>query len=305
VVDLVNMNKLQKLAKKKGESFSINKSGSAGIVMYRIDNYETLKKKKLKQSSFDQSKYICAQFSSGSEVEKGSPIYKTINSEEWSIAIQLTKEQAKKYKKTSGVKIKFLKDDVTTTANMEVVKGADKKRYGIITLSKYMVRYATDRFLDIQIIDQKTVGLKIPKTSLVTKQLYAIPKEYGAEGGEANNIGFNRQVRVEGELKNEFYYPTIAYSDENNYYVSTTLFEKGDVLLSLNGDGNQFVIGNTQEFVGVYSINNGYTVFIRVNILETLDEYYIVESGTVFGLAQYDRIVLDGSKVSENQIVFQ
>ena len=305
VVDLVNMNKLQKLAKEKGESFSINKSGSAGIVMYRIDDYETLTKKQLKKSDFDQSKYISAHFSSGSEVEKGAPIYKTINNEEWSIAIQLTKEQAKKYKKTVGVKIKFLKDDVTTTANIEVVKGADKKRYGILTLSKYMVRYATDRFLDIQIIDQKTVGLKIPKTSLVKKKLYTIPKEYGAEGGEANNIGFNRQIRSEGELKNEFYYPTIAYSDDNNYYVSTTLFDKGDILLSLDSGGNQYMIGSTQEFVGVYSINNGYTVFVRVNIIETLDEYYIVESGTTFGLSQYDRIVLDGSKVSENQIIFQ
>ena len=305
VVDLVNMNKLQKLAKKRGESFSINKSASAGIVMYRVDNYETLKKKQLKRSLFNQSNYVSAQFSSGTKIDKGAPIYKTINNEEWSIAIPLTKQQAKKYKKMTGVKIKFLKDDVTTTANIEVVKGADKKRYGILTLSKYMVRYAQERFLDIQIIDNKTTGLKIPKTSLVKKSLYAIPKEYGAEGGDAKNIGFNRQIRSEGTLKNEFYYPTIAYMDDHNYYVSTTLFDRGDILLSLDSGGTQYAIGKTQEFVGVYSINNGYTSFVRVNILETLDEYYIVESGTVYGLAQYDRIVLDSSKVKENQIIFQ
>lgn len=304
VVDLVNMNKLQQLAKEKGESFSINKSGASGIILYRIDNYETLKPKQLKESDFDRNNCVSAQFSSGTKVKKGSPIYKTIQNEEWCIAVQFTKAQAKKYKGQTGVTIKFLKDDVTTTANLKIVKGADGKKYGLISLSKYLIRYATDRFLDIQIIDNESVGLKIPKTSLVTKDLYVIPKEFGEKGGDSDSIGFNRQIEKNGKITSEFYYPTIADSDDNNYYVSTSLFEPGDVLLSLNSD-TQFVIGKTQAFVGVYCINNGYTVFVRINKLETLDEYYIVESGTPYGLRQYDRIVLDGSKVEENQIVFQ
>lgn len=304
VVDLVNMNKLKQLAKEKGETFSINKSASSGIIVYRIDGYEAKTKDVLKESDFDQSEYVSAQFSSGMEIEKGAPIYKTIHSEEWSIAVQFTKAQAKKYKDKNGITIKFLKDDVTTTANLEIAKGDDGKRYGIISLSKYLVRYATDRFLDIQIIDDASTGLKIPKTSLVTKDLYAIPKNYGTEGGDSDNIGFNRQINSDGEISSEFYYPTIADQDDNYYYVSTSLFNAGDVLLSLDSD-EQYVIGKTQEFVGVYSINNGYTVFVRVNILETLDEYYIVESDDLYGLKQYDRIVLDGSKVSENQIIFQ
>lgn len=309
VVDLVNMNKLKQLAKEKGETFSINKSAAAGVVLYRIDDYETLTKEQLKASDFDQSNYVLAQFSTGSEVENGSPIYKVVNSEEWSIAIPFTKKQAEKYKDVNGIEIKFLKDDVTTTANLEIVRGKDKKNYGIISLSKYMVRYATERFLEIQILDHKTTGLKIPKSALVTKNLYVIPKEYGAEGGgsdetNVDNIGFNLGKEEDGQLKNEIYYPTISYSDENNYYVSTKLFQQGDVLYSMDMK-HQYVIGDTQEFVGVYSINNGYTVFVRVNILETLDEYYIVENENIYGLSQYDRIVLDGSRVSENQIVAQ
>lgn len=304
VIDLINMNALQKLAKEKGDTFSINKSQVSGIVLYRIDNYENLKPKDLKANLFDKSGYTCARFSSGEQIEKGTPIYKAINDEEWSIAIQLTKQEAKKYKDQNGVKIKFLKDGLNTTANMEVVKGADKQYYGIITLSKYSVRYSTDRFFDIQILDDTTTGLKIPKTSLVSKNLYVIPKKYGAEGGDSNSIGFNRQVNNDGKVTNEFYYPTIAYSDENNYYISTTLFEQGDVLTAIDSS-EQYVVGQTQEFVGVYNINNGYTVFVRVNILETLDEYYIVESGDTYGLVVYDRIVLDSSQVSENQIIFQ
>lgn len=69
-------------------------------------------------------------------------------------------------------------------------------------------------------------------------------------------IGFNRQVKVEGKITNEFYYPTIAYSDKDNYYVSTALFENGDVLTAIDSS-EQYIIGKTQDFVGVYNINNG------------------------------------------------
>ena len=273
VVDLINMNSLENIAKEEGNTFSINNSASTGIVLYRIDNYENLKPKNLKASLFDKNSYVDVKFSSGTKTEK-----------------------------VNGVKIKFLKDGLTTTANIKVVKGQDRKYYGIITLSKYMIRYVTDRFVNIQIIDDVSKGLKIPKTSLVSKSLYVIPKSYGAEGGNSDKIGFNRQVKVEGKITNEFYYPTIAYSD--NYYVSTALFENGDILTAIDSS-EQYIIGKTQDFVGVYNINNGYTVFVRVNILESTDEYYIVKQGDIYGLSLYDRIVLDGSTVSENQIIFQ
>ncbi len=304
VVDLINMNSLQKLAQDSDDNFTINKSQASGIVLYRVDDYETLKPKQLKASDFDKSGYASAKFSSGDQVDASTPIYKVVNDEEWSIAIPLTKRQVKKYKETTGIKIKFLKDNLTTTANFRIVRGADNNKYGIITLSKYMVRYVNDRFLDIQIIDDIVSGLKIPKSSLVTKSLYVIPKEYGAEGGDSDKIGFNRQIQSEGKTTNEFYYPAIAYSDDDNYYVSTALFEEGDILNAMDST-EVYSVGKTQDFVGVYNINNGYTVFIRVNILYTMDEYYIVESGDTYGLNIYDRIVLDGSQVSENQIIFQ
>ena len=86
--------------------------------------------------------------------------------------------------------------------------------------------------------------------------------------------------------------------------VSTALFQKGEVLSGLESH-EPYVIGRTQDFVGVYNINNGYTVFVRVKILDTTDEYYIVKSENQYGLTNYDRIILDSDQVSENQILFQ
>ncbi len=303
VVDLMNMNSLQKLAKDKGENFVINKSEVSGIVLYRVDDFETLKPRKIKMSDFDKSGYTSAHFSSGDKIEKGSPIYKAINDDEWSIVLKFNKSDVKKYKKTSNITIKFLKDNLTTTANLKIVKGADENQYGVVTLAKYVVRYATDRFLDIEIVETPKNGLKIPKSSVVTNELYVIPKEYSKKGKDDVSIGFNIQNSDRNENDSEIYYPPIAYSDENNYYVSKSYFNEGDVITKSDSHAN-YVIEKTQKFMGVYNINNGYTVFEIIQILDTIDEYYIIEKESS-GLKIYDRIVLDASKVSENQIIFQ
>ena len=202
--------------------------------------------------------------------------------------------------KASG-NVKFLKDNLTTTANFKIVKGKDKKKYGVITLSKYAIRYATDRFLDVEIVETPVSGLKVPKSSVVTSKLYVIPKEYSKKGENGNSIGFNLQNSKTN--KSEIYYPPIAYSDDDNYYVAQSYFEPGDVITKSDSHSS-YVVERTRDFMGVYNINNGYTVFTIVNILDTLDEYYIVANETS-GLEIYDRIVLDASKVSENQIIFQ
>lgn len=303
VVDLINMNSLQKLAKDKGEKFTINKSEVSGIVLYRVDDFETLKPKKIKLSHFDKSNYTSAHFSSGDKIEKGTPLYKAINDDEWNIVIKFSKSDVKKYKKVSNITVKFLKDNLSTTANLKIIKGADGNKYGVITLAKYVVRYATDRFLDIEIVETPKVGLKIPKSSVVTNELYVIPKEYSKKGKDDVSIGFNVQNSNRSKNDSEIYYPPIAYSDENNYYVSKAYFDEGDVITKSDSHSN-YVIEKTQKFMGVYNINNGYTVFKIVQILDTIDEYYIVEKETD-GLKIYDRIVLDAGNVEENQIIFQ
>lgn len=304
MVDLINMNSLKKLAKKSGDEFSINKSESTGIVLYRVDNYETIKPKKITMEDFNQDNYQMAHFSSGDKVDANAPIYKTVNDEEWSIAIPLSDSDIEKFTDKTGITIKFLKDNVTTTANFKIIKGADKNKYGIITLSKYMVRYATDRYLNLQIVDNVTSGFKIPKSSIVTKKLFIIPKEYGLEGDHTDDtVGFRLKTIVDGVSEEKFLYPTVTYSDEENYYVSQSYFKTGDIIL--DPYDKTYVIGKTKAFKGVYNINNGYTMFMRIKITDTTDEYYIVESESNYGLENYDRIVLDASTVKENQIVYQ
>ena len=50
--------------------------------------------------------------------------------------------------------------------------------------------------------------------------------------------------------------------------------------------------------------SKGYAVFKQIHILCESDEYYIVESGNSYGLANYDHIALVGKDVRENDIVY-
>ena len=56
---------------------------------------------------------------------------------------------------------------------------------------------------------------------------------------------------------------------------------------------------------GVYCINKGYAVFRKVVMIEQNDEYCIVETGTTYGLSQFDYIVRNGNTVKEDDILFK
>ena len=301
VIDLINTKTLKKIAKKTGTTYSINKSKYSGIVSYQMDGYEKLKPKDLQESDFTKASRKITTRKTGDEMAAGEDIYKVITDDEWSIAIELEDEDVEKYKDTKGVHIKFINDNLDTTANFKIITGKDGKKFGIISLSKYCIRFANDRFVNIQIINDVEDGLKIPKTSLVKKSVYIVPKEYGTMGGNSDEIALNVQ-KADG--KNKIVYPPIAYSDSKNYYISTSSLNDGDVLVMPNST-ETYVVGKKKTFNGVYNINNGYTKFVRVKILNSTDEYYIIKAGDVFSVSIYDRIVLNSDDVKENQIVSQ
>ena len=55
---------------------------------------------------------------------------------------------------------------------------------------------------------------------------------------------------------------------------------------------------------GVYNVNTGLTAFRNVEILSEKNGYYIVESGSKYGLLVYDQIVLNAKMVKDKQVIF-
>ncbi len=64
-----------------------------------------------------------------------------------------------------------------------------------------------------------------------------------------------------------------------------------------------YVLSGTESLQGVYNINKGYAVFRIIDVLYQNEEYTIIARGTSYGLSQYDHIALDGSLVTEHEII--
>ena len=76
-----------------------------------------------------------------------------------------------------------------------------------------------------------------------------------------------------------------------------------DVLLKPDSSATYTVGRNTAVLRGVYNINKGYAVFKQIDILYQNEEYTIVRTGTTYGIALYDHIALDGTKIHENELI--
>ncbi len=307
LLEFVNFNAINEIIASLPEDslklFNMIKAEQAGIVAYYTDGYEDVTIDSLVPADFDKSKYKRTSYKSNDLVAQDSPIYKTVTSEKWDVIIPLSDIDVSKYFDKTSLKIKFLSDGVTVTGGFKIIY-VGVQAYGCISLDQYMIRYISDRFVQVQIVEKQIEGLKIPKTSLVNLDFYIIPERFATFGGNTADIGFLMEVYDEdGNVSVEYINPSIYEYIDGYYYVSTEVFNAGDNLV-LEDYSEKYTISAKQALTGVYNINNGYCVFREVNILAESSDYYIVESGTKYGLLVYDHIVLDSKTVTENQVVY-
>lgn len=103
--------------------------------------------------------------------------------------------------------------------------------------------------------------------------------------------------------RTEFVAPTIYYETDTAFYIDDEDVSTGDIV-QISDSSKTYVIGtDIDSLIGVYNINKGYAVFKQINIIYQNSDYAIVEPKTSYGIALYDHIALDGSKLTENQLV--
>lgn len=301
------LDQLDKLAQESGAVFEQVRTDVSGVVSYAFDQYETVTTADIDADSFNQEKYTKTLNKSGALLESGSPAYKIITSEDWSIVFPLTSEEAALYADKTTVKVLFRNYSLSTPAAYSTFTGKDGASYGKLDFTKYMEQFLSDRFIDFEIETDQKDGLKIPVSAVTEKSFYLIPTEYMTQGGDSTDSGFNKEVYTESGTSVVFVPTTIYYSDDNFYYVEMddkNGFKAGDYVVKPNSP-DRFQIGQTASLKGVYSINKGYTVFKQIDILDSNNEFYTIRRNTAYGLSVYDHIVLDASLVEEGQLLYQ
>ena len=308
LMEYVNLSALQEMAG-AGQSLSLQKCTAAlsGVIVYCSDGLESLTAEQVTADSFSQENYHKTVYSGGQSVENGSPVYKVITEDNWSVLIPLEEDEIEDYADVESVSVRFTKKGIEADAAFSLITGADGSRYGRLDFDKYMIQFAEDRFVDIEVKNSRAYGLKIPQTAITEKEAYKIPLDFLTTGGDSADEGFYRETEAGGVSTIEFISPDILREETNEdgesfCYVDMETLQGGDTLL-LPDSNERFQVAETETLKGAYNINRGYAVFKYVDILDENSEYCIVRKNVAYSLRPYDHIVLNASMVSDQQIV--
>jgi len=277
-----------------------------GIVVYSVDGLENLTLDTATASHLDKSAYHKTEFANNTKIKSGDAVYKIITDDSWTLMLELEEETAEVLKESTYVKVNFTKDNQTMWADFQL-KNVDGHHLAYLTFQNAMVRYATERYLDVELILEDKTGLKIPKTAETEKEFYVVPLDFISQGGgdstgnsvlvkttDKDHNGIAKHMSVNIYYKNE---------EEQIVYLDPNQFDDDTVLLKENSN-DTFAFSEKRTLKGVYCINKGYAVFKQIKILCESDTYYIVEEGSTYGLSNYDHIALDSTNIQENDVVF-
>ena len=168
-----------------------------------------------------------------------------------------------------------------------------------------MINFATDRFIEIELLTSGEEGLKIPNSSIVEREFFLIPTEYATQNGDEGDIGFMKETYLEdGTLSQEFIQTAIYNVNNDEYYIDVSAFQIGEYIIHPDSL-EKYPISKKGTLIGVYNVNLGYADFRQISILYQNDEYAIVKSDTSYGLNVYDHIAQDGTSVEENDFIFE
>lgn len=292
---------LDEMLKTQGDSLKVYNASRDGIIIYATDGYEDTTISDVTEEMITLNDHETLTLFNNTKVQAGDPVYKLITSDQWTVVVVLSDEMTEELAETQRIKVRFAKDNQTETADFAIYN-TESANLGFLTFDTGMVRYARDRYLDIELILEDESGLKIPRSSVVEKEFYTVPEDYLTQGGNSQGNG----VLVQTKDNARFQETEVFYRDTETgmIYLDPLDFSEDTVLIKPDSK-ETWPLKKTAKLKGVYNINKGYAVFKQIQILCESEEYYIVETGSDYGLSNYDHIALNGEDVKENDVVFQ
>lgn len=305
--DAVNLNEILDA---QSIRYSVVRSGEAGVVSYSIDGMEGFTEADISQERFITAGYKKNIIKPGSNLQEGQPAYKLITSSEWNLVFPADEKTVEIFRDTTTVRIHFTSLDIYTMAGLSFFTGKDGRSYGELRLNEFMEQFCGERYIPFEIITSDREGLKIPLTALTEKEFFVVPRDFCME--QDGNKGFERTVMsADGKgTTTEFVRAEIYREDEQFYYLNipesaeTDQLRMNDYIVRPGTDDN-YRIGPAKSLSGVYNINKGYCVFRQIVPIEKNNEYMIVRTGTDYGIAVYDHIVLDSSMAYEGMLIYR
>lgn len=290
-------------------SIDAEKAPFSGLVTYYQDGYENITKNDLSAELFDKTTYKKKSLRAESQFSSGDAVCKLVNDETWEIAIMLSKDEYDKVSKNEYATYTINDSSRVISTPYETIE-KDDKNYIVVSFNKYMAQYINERFLDINFQFSESTGLKIPTSSVITKDAYMIPKAFMVEEKDENNTVtgsyFYKVITNEGgDVEYSKITPLVYFSDDKFCYVDSSDID-ADALLGKPDSIARFSVTTAARYSmdGVLCVTTGTAKFRRIEIKVEGDDYIIVAEGTSYGIARYDRILLDGDSMNEGDAVY-
>lgn len=309
VLKLANTSLMESISDLKGTDLSsivkLSYAAETGIIMYWTDGYENLTADQVTSSMLTKADYEKKQLLSNELVSEQDIVYKICDNENWSILIQVDEAKAQELIDAEYVQVRFMKNQDESWASVQILHNEDGNTYAQLSFTNSMVSFASDRFLEIELLLHEEKGLKIPNSSIVEREFYLIPEKYVTQSGDTDSYGVLREAVLEDGTRSTEYVEISIYSNvEGEYYVDADVLKSGDHLYQTDST-ESFTISKRATLIGVYNMNKGYADFRQIDILYQNDEYAIVKSNTDYGLNVYDLIVQDASIVKDEQFIYK
>lgn len=276
----------------------------SGIITYYTDGFEDYTADRITQKDFDKSEYKKQTLKTGDIVNNMTPIVKVIPSEKWNIIAPISNEEINSLSNSDFVNIRINNSNIIITMPYTILNNSDGS-YINISLDKYMTNYLSERYVSVEIVKEEDIGLKVPTSSLVDKEVYKIPNSYFTGGGNQNyyNQLYTQVLKEDGNVSIEPVSVNIYKSDDEFSYVDPKAFADTDVLFNIETNETYAISIIPRDTIkGIYSANRGIAEFVMVDIIKIVDDFALIDS--TGSLKVYDNIVLDSTKVIENQIIY-
>lgn len=294
---------LKKSLKESGQDKNFTKvtAKKSGVIAYTMDGYEHTKQDQITKKIFDDyGNVVRRQMQQDGSIDAGTPVYKLVTSNDWSIIVKLDDSYYKALKDQDTVRVTITKDNISFNSQIELFD-KDGAHFASLSTSRYMERYINDRFLQIEFNLKSASGLKIPNSSIFQKDFYVIPDQVVTNGN--NGTGVVKQTMGEdGKSSHEFVSLKNAIHLDKKYYVSTTVLQGGDILMN-SSSGENYIVSNQGKLSGVYYVNEGYCQFRPVEVQYQNKEYSIISDQTKNGLSAFDHIVVDPASLQDDDFI--
>ncbi|MBC7958548.1 MAG: hypothetical protein H7X94_01665 [Vallitaleaceae bacterium] len=278
----------------------------SGVVSYNFDGFENVN---LENFTFDYLNEQVVQ-NDVSEVKStlnGGQLYKIVDNYNWYIIAEINDICEKFLQDKNNVEIYIPSKNQLVKANISEIINQEAKTYVILKFDRYLNDFLGDRFLDFTINYFDIQGIKIPLSSVVSKEFLKIPIEALEE--DARELIVKKKVidedAIGGESLNSIPIEKYYLKEDFAYIPITEQLKVGDSLNYILEDGTNiaFPITETEKLEGVYVINKGYADFRFIETLSFNEDYKIIKDTTDYGVNKFDRIATDASLLEENQII--